>query len=183
MYSLLIGLYGSIYIVISTIIFSIGIQRLREMKWKHKHSLELLPLMCQKISPLNEKKETDAIYVAIFRAIREGFDEFVKEVLKKNLYLIWARDEQQATVFHQAVLYREENIFMLLHNQPAKDSVMKHTDDSLNNVLHMAGKSTPSARFKCIQGAVLQMQSELRWFKVISLTLYFYGIYFHYYQN
>ena len=137
--------------LISTIIFSIGIQQLRKMKWKHEPSRKLLRLMCQEVSPLNVKEETDVISVAIFRAIKEGFDEFVSEVVNANPYLIWVRDEQWANIFHQAVLYREDKIFMLLHNKHVKDSVLKRKDDFRNNVLHMAGMSTPSTRFKSIR--------------------------------
>ena len=148
------------------------------------YSREILRLMCEKISPLNEKEQNNVIYVAVFRAIKEGFKEFVSKVLSANPYLIWARDNKGATVFQQAVLYREAEIFKLLHEHPVKNSVMNLKDKSDNNVLHMAGKSTPSPRFKCIQGAVLQMQKELQWFKVISLNLlYLSGIYFHYCQN
>lgn len=146
----------------------LGIQGLHKMKRNDMYSREILRLMCEKISPLNEKEQNDVIYVAIFRAIKEGFKEFVSEVLNANPYLIWARDNKGATVFHQAVLYREAEIFKLLHEHPVKNSVMNLKDNSNNNVLHMAGKSTPSPRFKCIRGAVLQMQKELQWFKELE---------------
>lgn len=164
--------------------FSIGIQGLHKMKWNDKYSREILRLMCEKISPLNVKEQNDVISFAIFRAVKEGFTEFVDEVLKANPHLIWARDQQWVSLFQQAVLYREAEIFKLLHEKPVKNSVMNLKDEFRNNVLHMAGMSTPSTRFKCIQGAVLQMQSELQWFKVISLNLLcLSGMYFHYCQN
>ena len=164
--------------------FSIGIQGLHKMKWNDKYSREILCLMCLEISPLNNKKQCDVISVALFRAVKEGFKEFVDRVLKANPYLIWARDQQWASLFQQAVLYREAEIFKLLHEHPVKNPVMILKDEFCNNVLHMAGKSTPSIRFKSIQGAVLQMQRELQWFKVISLNLlYLSGIYFDYCQN
>lgn len=153
------------------------------MKWIHKHSHELLLLMCKSISPFNEKEQKNVVSIAIFRAIKEGQQEFVDEVLKADPYLIWARDKDRTTVFQQAVLYREAKIFSLLHEHDVKDSVMDKKDWYRNNVLHMAGKLTPSTRFKRIQGAVLQMQKELQWFKVIPLTLYFFGTYFHFCHN
>ena len=154
------------------------------MRWNDKYSREILSLMCEKISPLNDKEQCDVISVAIFRAVKEGFKEFVDKVLNANPYLIWARDQQWASLFQQAVLYREAEIFKLLHEHPVKNSVMNLKDEFRNNVLHMAGMSTPSIRFKSIQDAVLQMQRELQWFKVISSNLlYLSGIYFHYSQN
>ncbi|KAL4599254.1 hypothetical protein ACB092_11G114100 [Castanea dentata] len=145
-----------------------GIRRLHEMKWIHEHSHELLRLMCKSISPLNEKEQKDVVSIAIFRAIKEGQQKFVSEVLKADPYLIWARDKDRTTVFQQAVLYREAIIFRLLHEHDVKDSVMDKKDWYRNNVLHMAGKLTPSTRFKRIRGAVLQMQKELQWFKELE---------------
>ncbi|KAK7812996.1 ankyrin repeat-containing protein ITN1 [Quercus suber] len=138
------------------------------MKWNDKYSREILRLMCKKISPLNVKEQNDVISVAIFRAVKEGFTEFVDEVLIANPHLIWARDQQWVSLFQQAVLYREAEIFRLLHEKPVKNSVMNLKDEFRNNVLHMAGMSTPSTRFKCIQGEVLQMQRELQWFKELE---------------
>nr|POF26737.1 ankyrin repeat-containing protein itn1 [Quercus suber] len=146
----------------------LGIQGLHKMKWNDKYSREILRLMCKKISPLNVKEQNDVISVAIFRAVKEGFTEFVDEVLIANPHLIWARDQQWVSLFQQAVLYREAEIFRLLHEKPVKNSVMNLKDEFRNNVLHMAGMSTPSTRFKCIQGEVLQMQRELQWFKELE---------------
>ena len=42
-----------------------------------------------------------------------------------------------------------------------------------NNLLHEAGMSAPSTSLDHIAGAALQMQRELQWFKVISLTFNF----------
>ena len=149
------------------------------MKSIHEHSGELLRVMCKRISPLNVREEKNVVYFAIFCAIKEGHYEFVEKVLDADPYVIWGRGKDGITVFQQAVLYREAKIFSLLHGHVVKESVMYIKDAFRNNVLHMAGLLPASIRFKRIQGAVLQMQRELQWFKVIPLTLYFTGTYFH----
>ncbi len=143
------------------------------MKSEYEHSHAILKLMCESISPFNLKEEKRVVNVAIFRAIKEGLFDFVSKVLEADPYVIWARDENKRTLFHQAVLYREAKIFGHLYEHFSKDSVMDRKDKSGNNVLHMAGISTPSIQLKRIPDAVLQMQKELQWFKVTPLTLCF----------
>lgn len=71
------------------------------------------------------------------------------------------------SIFHVAVLNRQENVFNLIYHIGAlKDLLVLNIDWKGNNILHLAGKLAPPIRVNIVSGAALQMQRELLWFKV-----------------
>ena len=102
----------------------------------------------------------------LFRSIIESFP-----------YAIWFSDHENHNIFQIAVVNRQENVFNLLYQMSDyKHRLLVSEDIFGNNILHLAGKLAPQHRLNLISGAALQMQYELRWFKVIGFTLYLLSI-------
>ena len=145
------------------------------MKLAHFLSLELLSRMKYQILISNtQQRTTIGVDRAILRAIKEGIFEFVFDIVKADSQLVWTRDSKSSSIFSVAVQHRHAKIFSLIYGLDIR-SALADSIDSLyrNTLLHMAGMLAPSTSLNHIAGAALQMQRELQWFKVISLTLNF----------
>ena len=145
------------------------------MKLVHFQSRELLSRMKDQILISNtQQRTTGGVFRAILRASKEGIFEFVFDIVKADPQLVWCRNENSTSIFSVAVQYRHAKIFSLIYGLDIKRALICYNDSSNeNNLLHMAGMSAPSTSIADIPGAALQMQRELQWFKVISLTFNF----------
>ena len=145
------------------------------MKLAHFLSRELLSQMKDQILISNtQQRTTGRVYEAILRAIKEGIFEFVFDIVKADPQLVWSDDEKSTSIFSIAVQYRHAKIFSLIYGLDVKSAMTSSRDSSNeNNLLHKAGMSATSTSINDIPGAALQMQRELQWFKVISLTFNF----------
>ena len=145
------------------------------MKLAQFLSRELLCRMKVQISGSNtQQRTTGAVSKTIFRAIKEGIFEVVFDIVKADPDLVWIQDEQSRNIFSVAVKYRHAKIFSLIYGLDAKRAMTCCKDSSSgNNLLHKVGMLAPSTSINVIPGAALQMQRELQWFKVISLTFNF----------
>ena len=84
---------------------------------------------------------------------------------------MWTHNGKSTSTFSVAVQYRRAKIFSLVYGRNLKHILASAIDSSYgNNLLHMAGMLAPFTSLDHIAGAALQMQRELQWFKVISLT-------------
>ncbi|KAG5516496.1 hypothetical protein RHGRI_037265 [Rhododendron griersonianum] len=102
-----------------------------------------------------------------FIAAEFGNFEFVFELLRSYPDLIWKVDDQSRSIFHIAVMHRQEKIFNLIYDIGAhKDLITAYKDSNNTNMLHLAAKLGPANRLNIVSGAALQMQRELLWFKV-----------------
>ena len=121
-----------------------------------------------------EQRKVSHVGDAIVRATKEGNFEFVFKILKADPQLVWSNDGKSKNIFSVAVQYRQAKIFSLIYGLDIKIALADTRDDFYdNNLLHMAGMLAPSTSLNDIPGAALQMQRELQWFKVISLTFNF----------
>ena len=145
------------------------------MKLAHFLTRELLSRMKDQMLISNtQQRETGGVYDAILHAVKEGIFEFVFDIVKADPQLVWSHDENSISIFSVAVQYRHAKIFSLIYGLDIKSALTGSRDSSnMNNLLHMAGMSAPSTSLNDIPGAALQMQRELQWFKVISLTFIF----------
>lgn len=104
----------------------------------------------------------------LFIAAEFGIPEIVIELLHSYPDLLWKVDSQNRSLFHIAIVYRQEKIFNLIYEIGAhKDLITSYRDNNNHNILHLAGKLAPSDKLHVVSGAALQMQRELLWFKVI----------------
>ncbi|XP_060192872.1 uncharacterized protein LOC132622304 [Lycium barbarum] len=102
--------------------------------------LEELWAECQRSSEdkLLKLVETESL---LHTAAKTGNVEFLVVAISNNPDLIWKVDKYNRTIFHVAVLYREEKVFSLIHQIGAiKDLLILLTDENDNNILHLAGK-------------------------------------------
>ncbi|KAK2989009.1 hypothetical protein RJ640_028498 [Escallonia rubra] len=105
----------------------------------------------------------------LFVAAEFGNFEFIVELIRSYPDLIWKVDEQSHSIFHIAVMHRQEKIFNLINDIGAhKDLITSYKDANNCNMLHLAGKLAPLHRLKIVSGAALQMQRELLWFKEVE---------------
>jgi hypothetical protein len=81
--------------------------------------------------------------------------------------LIWKVDEKNQSIFHTAVVHRQEKVFNLIYELGGlKDLIASYKDEANNTILHLAAKIAPANRLNIDTGAALQLRRELQWFKV-----------------
>jgi hypothetical protein len=146
------------------------------MKLLHHQAHQLLLQMCSQVKQMNRNHVKDAIFVAV----RNGIVEFIDEILKADDTLVAVTDEMGRGIIFYAVLHRQAKVYDHLIYRIDKNkwiAQVSRCDKLGNTLLHMAAMLEPSTTRDSIAGEALKMQSELQWFKVISLILYTY-IYF-----
>uniref|UniRef100_M1CES6 Ankyrin repeat-containing protein n=2 Tax=Solanum tuberosum TaxID=4113 RepID=M1CES6_SOLTU len=116
-------------------------------------------------------------------AAKAGNLGFLLVVTRDHPWLICKPDDKSHTILHDAVLYREEKVFSLIHQIGAlKKLIIVMVDNDDNNILHLAGKLGEPQKnavkeegekimlpsFLRVSGAALQMQREILWFKEVE---------------
>ncbi|KAK4368285.1 hypothetical protein RND71_012077 [Anisodus tanguticus] len=100
--------------------------------------LEELWAECQREDTLLNLVEKENL---LHTAAKAGNVEFLAVAIRNNPDLIWKVDQRNRTIFHVAVLHREDQVFSLIHQIGAiKDLIILIADDNSNNILHLAGK-------------------------------------------
>ncbi|KAJ0016965.1 hypothetical protein Pint_12265 [Pistacia integerrima] len=104
-----------------------------------------------------------------FDAAKQGNAEFLTLLINEYPGLILKVNSYGYSIFHLAVLYRQEDLFKLIYEIGSfKDILAAHTDKYDDNMLHLAGRLPPADRLSVVSGDALQMQRELLWFKEVS---------------
>ncbi|CAI9773358.1 unnamed protein product [Fraxinus pennsylvanica] len=102
-------------------------------------------------------------------AAKIGNVEFLTLLTHSYPDLIWKVNLNKYSIFHVAVINRQEKVFSLIYQIGAiKDLITLYKDKKGNNILHLAGKLAPPSRLNIVSGAALQMQRELLWFKEVE---------------
>ncbi|XP_031124143.1 ankyrin repeat-containing protein NPR4-like isoform X1 [Ipomoea triloba] len=74
-------------------------------------------------------------------AAKEGNAEFLTMILRKSPDLLWELNEEGHSIFHVAVLHRQERVFNIIYNIGVyKDLITSIRDRDGNNILHLAAK-------------------------------------------
>ncbi|KAL5840833.1 hypothetical protein ACOSQ4_013441 [Xanthoceras sorbifolium] len=106
----------------------------------------------------------------IFAAAEIGNAEFLSILINDYPSLIWQRNHRGHSIFHIAVLHRQNDIFKLVSELGSvKDLIIASKDCDRNNILHLAGRLGPRDKLDA-PGAALQMQRELLWFKAVEIV-------------
>ena len=123
---------------------------------------------------LNSPDLVDKNMALIFEAVKVGNVGFLIILSRYFPSLIWQQDKNNMSIFHTAILYRQESVFNLIYEiGVGMHSLASYfTEDNKENMLHLAGKLPPSDRLKIVSGAALQMQRELLWF-MVSNNIFF----------
>ncbi|XP_022858910.1 uncharacterized protein LOC111379707 isoform X2 [Olea europaea var. sylvestris] len=102
-------------------------------------------------------------------AAKIGNVEFLTLFTQSFPELTWNVDSEKYSIFHVAVINRQEKVFSLIYQTgAAKDFNTYYRDKDKNNILHLAGKLAPPSRLNIVSGPALQMQRELLWFKEVE---------------
>lgn len=140
------------------------------LKLRHLQALELVKQIWQQILNLDDATLKALIRTPqrlLFTAAQFGIVEFLTILIRSHPDLIWKVDEQSRSIFHIAVVHRQEKVFNLIKEIGAlKDFIALYKDDKNNNMLHLAGKLPRPGRLNTDSGAALQLRRELLWFKV-----------------
>ncbi|VVA19022.1 Hypothetical predicted protein, partial [Prunus dulcis] len=160
--------------VVKNLLKLLGIHDLHEIRLHHDRILQILPLVCDVATRRNlDSKQTAFVQKAIFRAVERGQVEFIKEMRKANHRIpLTMGDESDRSIFHYAVECRQEKVFSLIYglSEYVRNAIVSTADKFNNSILHAAGSL--SAHLNHIQGAALQMQRELQWFKEVERILH-----------
>ncbi|KAL1825264.1 hypothetical protein ACET3Z_012042 [Daucus carota] len=102
----------------------------------------------------------------LFTAARLGNHKFIIELLRLCPDITWEIDENKHTIFHVAVIHRQENVYNLLYELGSKK--LGVVDKDGNNILHLAAILPKQNRLNIVSGAAFQMQRELIWFQEVN---------------
>ncbi|KAM1078079.1 hypothetical protein ACFX15_024684 [Malus domestica] len=168
---------------------NLGIHRIYHMKLIHERVKQLLPLMCKAASEsmtsesmsFNKRKKLEA---ALCVAAERGHVEYITNFLGNDTYpLFGVKNQKGQSPFQIAVECRQHKVYNLIYlldplpkirntlGLDQSEKIQKRvgmTDDFGNNLLHTVARITPMSQIGHIQGAALQMQRELQWFKEVE---------------
>ncbi|EOY27506.1 Ankyrin repeat-containing protein, putative isoform 1 [Theobroma cacao] len=149
-----------------------GHKAIYKKKLLHMQAIVLVELLWGQILSLEDSQITDILRSpsqVLFIAAEFGVVELITELIQSYPDLIWRVDEHSRSIFHMAVIHRQEKIFRLIHDIGAlKDMIAAYKDKNNHCILHLAGKIAPPNRLNIVSGAALQMQRELLWFKEVE---------------
>ncbi|CAN0911860.1 Ankyrin repeat-containing protein ITN1 [Linum grandiflorum] len=142
------------------------------MKLSHIQALELAKRLWDQILQLDNSSVKEFIRTPtrlLFTATELGMVEFVTVLIRSYPDLIWKVDEHSRSIFHTAVVHRQEKVFSLINEIGAlKDFIAIYKDEENNNMLHLAGKLPHPSRLNSDSGAALQLRREILWFKEVE---------------
>ncbi|KAM7486089.1 hypothetical protein LguiA_002098 [Lonicera macranthoides] len=147
------------------------IRRICDIKTTNHHALELVKWLCFEAVKLDHSKAYKLLGVPLNIASCEGVHEIVEEILASVPTMIYFVDEMKRSLFHIAIVNRQENVFNIIYQVEHKHIFFKLQDRSLSNCLHLAGCFEYEQKLHLqnrVAGAALQVQRELQWFKVVE---------------
>ncbi|XVE80945.1 hypothetical protein DITRI_Ditri15bG0022500 [Diplodiscus trichospermus] len=102
----------------------------------------------------------------VLKAASLGIREIVEDILQTYTASTMFYDDNNYNIFQLAVLHRREKVFNLVYKMGLSQKwVASYPCKNKENILHLAGKCIPSRH---INGAALQMQWEMQWFKAVE---------------
>ncbi|XP_030942847.1 ankyrin repeat-containing protein At5g02620-like isoform X1 [Quercus lobata] len=130
---------------------------------------QLVEDLWREVRLLHGKQFSDHVKTFLFEAAKMGNAELLIIAIRSYPDLIWRKDAEGRSIFHIAVLYRQETVFNLIYEIGViKDMILTYIDGENQNILHLAGKLAPPSRLNMVSGAALQMQRELLWFEEVE---------------
>ncbi|CAK7346529.1 unnamed protein product [Dovyalis caffra] len=118
--------------------------------------------------PTKEKRET-----SILLAAKNGITEIVQKILDQFPVAIQDTNSEKKNVVLLAVENRQPQVYELLLNlakqNKTKDRIFRQVDDKGNSARHLAAATVGEYKPWRIPGAALQMQWEIKWYKVCMM--------------
>ncbi|KAH7569626.1 hypothetical protein JRO89_XS06G0219500 [Xanthoceras sorbifolium] len=153
-----------------------GMREILDTKLMHIQARELVKRLWEQVLFLDDSKIGELLRKPsrlLFTAAELGNIEFIIVLIRLYPGLLWKVDDHSRSIFHIAVIHRQEKIFNLIHEIGAhKDLIAAYKDENNNNMLHLVGKLATPDRLKIDSGAALQLRRELHWFKLVAIELY-----------
>ncbi|XP_022145899.1 uncharacterized protein LOC111015247 [Momordica charantia] len=108
---------------------------------------------------------------AMLLAAKHGVLEMVKRLFEHFPLAIRDTNAQKKNVVLLAAEYRQPDVYKFLHdNRKRIENVFRGVDDKGNSALHLAANA-PTHKPWRINGAALQMQWELKWYKFVKESM------------
>ena len=134
-----------------------------------EESNSVQPDAIQEPEPQKSSEKKKAQYIKketpILVAAKMGIVEIVGEILKTFPVAIKDVDEHEKNALLLAIENRQSKVYDLLINKKLPEFVLYQVDDKGNSALHLAATFQQHQPWR-IPGAALQMQYEIKWFKV-----------------
>ena len=144
-----------------------------DMKITHRQAKDLVKQICKIILERNTDKDViwTILVATIFTAVEYGIYEVIEECILAYPNAVSASSEG-FYLFHSAICQRREQVYNLVYQIGSyKTFIANYVDvETKENALHIVAKLAPPQRLININGAALQMQRELQWFKVIIVN-------------
>ncbi|KAH7846802.1 hypothetical protein Vadar_018348 [Vaccinium darrowii] len=143
------------------------IREIQEKKLLHSQALGLLQFLCKEVITKDFLKADRIFQLPLEQATMLGIHEIVEKILELYPYAVYLENHKKQTIFQQAIVFRQEKVFNLIHQlEESRAIVLSKRDASNNNALHLAGYVPQKLYVR--GGAALQMQRELQWFKEVE---------------
>ncbi|OMO88699.1 hypothetical protein CCACVL1_08257 [Corchorus capsularis] len=141
------------------------VEHIYQTKLMNEQARELVRLMCSGVVWTFDDASY-ALKIPVLKAARLGIREIVEEILKVFTASTMFYYDNNYNIFQLAVLHRREKVFNLIYKMGLSQKwVASYPCRNNENIMHLAGKCIPSRH---INGAALQMQWEIQWFKAIE---------------
>ncbi|WJZ95023.1 hypothetical protein VitviT2T_013821 [Vitis vinifera] len=141
-------------------------ERSSSVKYEKKKDGENEFSLAGSSSETTNKKDEEKKNTPILIAAKNGVKEMVEKILEVNPVAINDKNEEKKNVVLLAVENRQPEVYELLVKRKfRKDSVFRAVDNDGNSALHLAAMLSNYQPWH-IPGAALQMQWEMKWYKV-----------------
>lgn len=108
---------------------------------------QLVEGLWREVRLLHGKQFSDHVKTFLFEATKMGNAELLIIVIRSYPDLIWRIDAERRSIFHIAVLCRQDTVFNLIYEIGAiKDMILTDTDVEGQSILDLAGKLAPASR-------------------------------------
>nr|GLL29063.1 ankyrin repeat-containing protein NPR4-like isoform X2 [Ipomoea trifida] len=132
----------------------LGVADMKKRKLMCMEALELFHSSWEQALLLSRSQLGDLLktpFNPLFVAAELGNIQFVVQLIRSYPDLIWKVNEQSQSVFHIAVIHRQESIFRLIYSIGAhKDLIASYQSSDNENMLHLAAKIAPSNRLNIV---------------------------------
>ncbi|XP_022722154.1 uncharacterized protein LOC111279439 [Durio zibethinus] len=141
------------------------VESIYKTKLMNEQARQLVKSMCTGVVWTFDNA-SDTLKPPILKAASLGIREIVEEILQVYSSSSMFYDDNNYNIFQLAVLHRREKVFNLIYKRGLSQKwVASYPCKNKENIVHLAGRCIPSTH---INGAALQMQWEMHWFKAVE---------------
>ncbi|KAK3220222.1 hypothetical protein Dsin_014192 [Dipteronia sinensis] len=152
-----------------------SIKIVRDAKMTHECAIQLVNHVVNELSLMSFSQICHFLLnpISILDiAIEEGIEEIVRTLLRHFPDLTFLGIRPERNILQAAIECRQEKIVNIINEISPSTTIAlcSQLGENDNTTLHLAGKLAPAFKLFSVSGAALQMQRELQWFKVLSMS-------------